>query len=43
MLNIGFDIVKLCYTALLVVFSSLFISKVNVLSEKSLNKYITKL
>ena len=43
MLNFGFNIVKLCYTALLIVFYSLFMSKVNDLPEKSLNKYITKL
>ena len=43
MLNIWCNIVKLCYTALIVVFSSLFMSKVNGLPEKNLNKYITKL
>lgn len=43
MLNIGWNIVKLCYTALMVVFSSFFASKVKVLPEKNLNKDITKL
>ena len=43
MLNIGCNIVKLCYTVLLVAFSSLFMSKIKVLSEKGLKKDITKL
>ena len=43
MLNIWCNIVKLCYTDLLVALSPLFMSKVNGLPEKSLKKDITKL